>query len=254
LLLAIDQPQASMGEVFNCGDDEKLTIRQVVEIITDELDHRWELLSMPAEFAIPARPLMMNYRTTHRVMDTTKLRTLLGYRDVVPAREAVRRAASTPEGRDVALARGVTSRELDRALRGDLDTIVLCALKKEPERRYPSIDGFAADLRRHLEHHPVSARRDTLAYRAAKLVRRHALAAGLSAACLLSLVAGGVAVAWQAKRAGEERDRATESATEQPASPKRTLGSLRGLLHVPEDFDEPLPDELQRAFEGEAGE
>jgi nucleoside-diphosphate-sugar epimerase len=90
LLLAVDQPAASMGEIFNCGDDEKLTIRQVAEIITDELDHDWELLSMPARFAVPARPLMMNYRTTHRVMDTTKLRTLLGYRDVVPAREAVR--------------------------------------------------------------------------------------------------------------------------------------------------------------------
>ena len=72
LLLAIDQPEASMGEVFNCGDDEKLTIRQVAEIITDELGHEWELLSMPAEFAMPARPLMMNYRTTHRVMDTAK--------------------------------------------------------------------------------------------------------------------------------------------------------------------------------------
>jgi nucleoside-diphosphate-sugar epimerase len=93
LLLAIDQPEASMGEVFNCGDDERLTIRQVAEIITDELQHDWELLSMPGELAVPARPLMMSYRTTHRVMDTTKLRTRLGYRDVVPARQAVRLAA-----------------------------------------------------------------------------------------------------------------------------------------------------------------
>jgi nucleoside-diphosphate-sugar epimerase len=93
LLLAVDQPDASMGEVFNCGDDERLTIRQVAEIITDELDHRWELLSLPGELAVPARPLMMNHRTTHRVMDTSKLRDRLGYRDVVPARDAVRRAA-----------------------------------------------------------------------------------------------------------------------------------------------------------------
>jgi nucleoside-diphosphate-sugar epimerase len=93
LLLAIDQPGASMGQIFNCGDDEKLTIRQVVEIVTDELDHEWELLSLPGALALPARPLMMNYRTTHRVMDTAKLRDRLGYRDVVPARYAVRRAA-----------------------------------------------------------------------------------------------------------------------------------------------------------------
>jgi nucleoside-diphosphate-sugar epimerase len=94
LLLAVDQPRAAKGQIFNCGDDEKLTIRQVVEIITDSLGHGWELLSMPAALAVPARPLMMNYRTTHRVLDTSKLRTVLGYRDAVPAREAVRLTAA----------------------------------------------------------------------------------------------------------------------------------------------------------------
>jgi nucleoside-diphosphate-sugar epimerase len=93
LLLAVDQPAASRGQIFNCGDDEKLTIRQVAEIITYELEHQWELMSIPAELAIPARPLMMNSRTTHRVVDTSKLRDLLGYRDLVPARVAVRAAA-----------------------------------------------------------------------------------------------------------------------------------------------------------------
>ena len=93
LLLAVDQPEASMGEIFNCGDDERLTIRQVAEIISDELDHDWELVGMPADLAVPARPLQMGYRSLHRVMDTAKLRERLGYRDVVPAREAVRRAA-----------------------------------------------------------------------------------------------------------------------------------------------------------------
>ena len=92
LLLAVDQPDASQGEIFNCGDDEKLTIRQVVEIITDELDHEWELVDLPARFAVCARPMLQGYRSTHRVIDTSKLRTRLGYRDVVPAREAVRRA------------------------------------------------------------------------------------------------------------------------------------------------------------------
>ena len=93
LLLAIDKPEASKGEVFNAGDDEKLTIRQVAEVITDELGHDWELVSMPAKFATCARPLAMGYMTTHRVTDTSKLRTLLGYRDVVPARRAIRLAA-----------------------------------------------------------------------------------------------------------------------------------------------------------------
>jgi nucleoside-diphosphate-sugar epimerase len=93
LLLAVDRPEASMGEVFNCGDEERLTIRQVAELITAELDHDWDLVSMPAHLALPARPLMMGARTTHRVLDTGKLRERLGYRDVVPARTAVRRTA-----------------------------------------------------------------------------------------------------------------------------------------------------------------
>jgi nucleoside-diphosphate-sugar epimerase len=91
LLLAVDQPEAAMGEAFNCGDEECLTVRQVAEILADELDHAWEVIGMPAELAIPARPLMMNHRSTHRVLDLAKLRVRLGYRDVVPAREAIRR-------------------------------------------------------------------------------------------------------------------------------------------------------------------
>lgn len=93
LLLAVDQPEVSCGEIFNCGDEEALTIRQVCELIADELGHDWELLSMPDHLALPARPMMMNYMTTHRVLDVSKLRTRLGYRDVVPARQAVRKTA-----------------------------------------------------------------------------------------------------------------------------------------------------------------
>ncbi len=92
MLLAVDQPEHSQGEIFNCGDDEKLTVRQVAEIIADELAWSGELIGMPARFAVCARPVTQSYRSTHRVMDTTKLRTRLGYRDVVPAREAVRLA------------------------------------------------------------------------------------------------------------------------------------------------------------------
>jgi nucleoside-diphosphate-sugar epimerase len=93
ILLAVDQPEYSMGEIFNGGDDEKLTIRQMVELITDELAHEWDLIGMPARLAVPSRPLMQNYRSTHRYIDTTKQKLLLGYKDVVPARRAVRMAA-----------------------------------------------------------------------------------------------------------------------------------------------------------------
>jgi serine/threonine protein kinase/Tol biopolymer transport system component len=68
--------------------------------------------------------------------------------------------------------RATTPDKLARLLRGDLDTIVAKALKKNPEERYPSIKAFAADLQRYLRHEPISARPDAIAYRAGKFVRR----------------------------------------------------------------------------------
>ena len=73
------------------------------------------------------------------------------------------------------------TRERARRLSGDLDWIVLKALQKEPERRYASAEALATDVRRHLRGLPVTARRDTLRYRASKFVRRHRLAAAAAA-------------------------------------------------------------------------
>src|SRR5262249_880777 len=65
------------------------------------------------------------------------------------------------------------AKKLSRAIRGDLDTIVVKALKKSPQERYASATALADDLRRYLAHQPISARPDTLVYRATKFVRRH---------------------------------------------------------------------------------
>ena len=62
---------------------------------------------------------------------------------------------------------------LERQLAGDIDNILLMALRKEPERRYGSVEQFANDLRRHLQGHPVTARPDTIRYRTGKFIRRH---------------------------------------------------------------------------------
>jgi len=69
--------------------------------------------------------------------------------------------------------RATTPDQLARLLRGDLDTIVGKALKKNPQERYPSIKTFADDLQRYLRHEPISARPDTIAYRGGKFVHRH---------------------------------------------------------------------------------
>lgn len=78
-----------------------------------------------------------------------------------------------------------------RGLRGDLDTIVLMALRKEPERRYASVEQFAGDIRRHLDGLPVTARADTLGYRTAKFVRRNRTAVGF-VLLLAAILVGGV--------------------------------------------------------------
>ncbi len=86
-------------------------------------------------------------------------------------------------------------------LKGDLDTIIMMALRKEPERRYASVEALIADIDRFSRGLPVSARRDTLLYRASKFVRRHALACA-AAVAVLALSAAGVSTIWR------ERDEA----------------------------------------------
>jgi len=100
VLLAVDQPEVASGEIYHCADDEVLSLRQVVEIVATSLDAGLEIVSMPAALAIPARPLLTQPLTTHRVLDLSKLKSQLGYRDRVVPREALaitaRRLADQP--------------------------------------------------------------------------------------------------------------------------------------------------------------
>ncbi len=98
--------------------------------------------------------------------------------------------------------------KLRKRLRGDLDNIVLMAIRKEPERRYMSVEQFSEDIRRDLEGLPVVAHRDTLGYRAGKFVRRHRMSVAAAALILLCLVAGIVSTAWEAHVAQVQRARA----------------------------------------------
>jgi serine/threonine-protein kinase len=99
----------------------------------------------------------------------------------------------------------LTPARLARELAGDLDNIVLMALRKEPERRYASAEALAEDLERSLAHLPVRARPDSLGYRTAKFLRRHRVAVPVSAVALLFALGSG---AWFTWRLAEERDTA----------------------------------------------
>jgi eukaryotic-like serine/threonine-protein kinase len=107
-------------------------------------------------------------------------------------------------------ARGTGASRLRRTLRGDLDNIVIMAMRKEPERRYGSSQQMAADIQRYLEGKPVIARRDTMSYRSAKFVRRHWLAVTAAASVIFLILAFATTTYTQSVRIAAERDRAAE--------------------------------------------
>ena len=99
---------------------------------------------------------------------------------------------------------------LKRRLAGDLDTIVLKALSKEPDRRYTSVDQFSEDIRRHLVGLPVIARKDTLRYRASKFVQRNRAIVAAGAIAFLALIAAVGVTTWQARVASRQRELAEQ--------------------------------------------
>ena len=105
-------------------------------------------------------------------------------------------------------ARDGSIEKLRRRLSGDLDNIVLKALRKESERRYPSVQEFSEDIRRHLDGLPVNARPDTLSYRTSKFITRHKASVSAVLIVALTLLSATFVTAWQARVARRERDKA----------------------------------------------
>jgi len=120
-------------------------------------------------------------------------------------------AASTDGDNDAGTAeiavetKGITNDKLRRRLRGDLDNIVMMAMRKEPTRRYASVEQFSEDLRRHLDGLPVLARPATFGYRTQKFVRRHSVGV---AATITVMVLIAALVGFYTWRLAGERDRA----------------------------------------------
>lgn len=115
--------------------------------------------------------------------------------------------AQTPE--PVSTGRKESPRRLRRRLRGDLDTIVLRAMHKDPQRRYASVEQFSEDIRRHLEGRPVIARRDSWTYRAGKFANRHKIGVAATAFILLAIT-GGIAATIRESRIAAANERRAE--------------------------------------------
>jgi serine/threonine protein kinase/lipopolysaccharide biosynthesis regulator YciM len=105
-----------------------------------------------------------------------------------------------------ALERGASVEKLRRVLRGDLDTILAKALKKNPHERYASVGAFADDLRRYLKSEPIEARPDTLMYRAGKFARRHRAALIIVLLALVGVAIGITGMLLQARTVRIQRD------------------------------------------------
>jgi serine/threonine protein kinase len=104
--------------------------------------------------------------------------------------------------------RSTTCEKLCRQLRGDLDTILGRALKKNPQERYASVTAFADDLRRYLKHEAISVRPDTFAYRTAKFLRRNRTIVCLAAvaiALVIGSLSAGLLIANRQREAAERR-------------------------------------------------
>ncbi len=119
-----------------------------------------------------------------------------------------------------------------RAVEGDLETIVGKALKKDPAERYASIAGFADDLRRFVEHKPISARPDTFRYRAGKFMRRHRRGLAVAAAAVVFV---GCVIAFYTVKLATERDRAALQADRA----SRISELLTGLLISVDPYRDP---------------
>ncbi len=117
-------------------------------------------------------------------------------------------ALDGPGLEEIGAARRARPGELRRKLRGDLDTLALAALRKEPHRRYRSVDELAADVERYLGAFPISARRETALYSAGKLARRHPIGTALAGLALTLIAALFAGVLDQRDRAERERDKA----------------------------------------------
>ncbi len=91
VLLAVDHVDRSAGRVYNVADSQTFSWRQIAEIVAEELDHDFTFVDLPYEVARPAYPMLTHHSSQHRIVDTTRLRTELGYTDLVPPLEAMRR-------------------------------------------------------------------------------------------------------------------------------------------------------------------
>jgi serine/threonine-protein kinase len=155
-----------------------------------------------------------------------------------PSVAILRQRDDAPPISDVSATRHTTPERLRGELRGDLDAIVLMAMRKEPGRRFASAALLAQDLDRALIAMPVLAHRDTRSYRARKFLRRHRVVVSAGALAALSLIGGAGAALWQARVAAAQRDIAHRQA-ERAEGERRQSEEVANFLFALFEASEP---------------
>jgi serine/threonine-protein kinase len=145
--------------------------------------------------------------------------------------------SEAPTAEQRSRSRGLSPEKLRRRLEGDLDNVVLMALRKAPARRYGSAEQMAEDVRRHLEGLPVRAHRDTIGYRSGKFVRRHRYWLATAAAFFALVMGFGANRAQLARALAQERDQARQEAE----TARRIASFLQDVFRLAD------PDEEQGA-------
>jgi len=196
--------------------------RTVARILTPEYASPEQVRGEPVTTASDVYQLglllyeLLTGRRAQRIDETTPSSLERGVCETPPMRPSDAVSSAADDG--ICAARRTTPMALSRKLRGDLDTIILYALRKEPERRYASVGELLDDVESYRRGLPVRAQRDTPGYRTRKFIARHrmGLAWGLAAA---------LAVAWPLASLTGERLRAAREA-ERAAQVEKLLGDL----------------------------
>jgi serine/threonine-protein kinase len=153
----------------------------------------------------------------------------------------------------LAHARASEPHQLGASLRGDLDAIVLKALRKEPQQRYASVEALANDLRRYLQRQPVAARRGNWRYRGVRFMQRHWLVVALGSIALAGILAGLGAALWQAERARQQELVAQNEAHKARAVSEFLTGVFKAAEPGSSDGRDPRASELLRQAADKVG-
>jgi len=181
------------------------------------------------------------------------------------------RRPSSAVDAQAAAARGESLKSLRRRLAGELDNVILMALRKDPARRYPSVAALRDDLRRYLDGLPVAAQPDRLGYRVRKFIGRHRTVVGLSAVVVMALIGAIMVTTDQARRADAAAQTAERERTRTAAVNRFVVemlaqtdpGTARSAATVAEVLDRAAHDagrqlaaepELERAVRATLGQ